>query len=163
MKKNTILPLISVLLAAALSGCSFAGNPSSASLSPTPASSSDPSSSSLSSSVATDPSSAPVAVYKKITAKEAKEMMGQDGAIVLDVRTPEEFQTGHIAGALLIPDTEIADKAPDLLPDKSAVILVYCRSGRRSALASQALVQLGYWNVYDFGGIIDWPYDVVTD
>lgn len=86
-----------------------------------------------------------------------------NGVIVLDVRTPEEFQTGHIAGALLIPDTEIVNKAPSLLTDKSAVILVYCRSGRRSALASEALIQLGYRNVYDFGGIIDWPYEVVTD
>ncbi len=101
--------------------------------------------------------------YSKITAKEAKEMMDQDSAItVLDVRTEEEYNTGHIEGAILIPDTEILEKAEEILTDKSATILVYCRSGRRSALAAANLVELGYSKVYDFGGIIDWEYDTVT-
>ena len=102
--------------------------------------------------------------YKKITAKEAKEMMDQNkDIIILDVRTEEEFISGHIENAILIPDTEITKKAEDTLTDKSSTILVYCRSGRRSALASEALASLGYTNVYDFGGIIDWNYDIVTE
>ncbi len=102
--------------------------------------------------------------YSKITAKEAKDMMDKDSAItILDVRTEEEFNTGHIDSAILIPDTDILEKAEETLPDKSATILVYCRSGRRSALAVADMVSLGYTNVYDFGGIIDWKYDIVTD
>ncbi len=98
----------------------------------------------------------------KITADEAKSLMDGDGdAVILDVRTQEEFDEGHIEGALLLPDTEVADKAQDILPDKDATILVYCRSGRRSALAADELVQLGYTDVRDFGGIIDWPYETV--
>lgn len=88
--------------------------------------------------------------------------MMDEGAydILLDVRSQAEFDTGHIAGALLIPDTEIADRALLELPDQSAVILVYCRSGRRSKLAAQTLVDAGYTGVYEFGGIADWPYDI---
>lgn len=81
--------------------------------------------------------------------------------ILLDVRSPEEFAEQHIAGALLIPDYEIATRAQAELPDLDALILIYCRSGRRSALAAAALVELGYTNVYDFGGIIDWPYETI--
>jgi rhodanese-related sulfurtransferase len=102
--------------------------------------------------------------YSKITTTEAKEMMDKDSSVtILDVRSEEEFNTGHIEGAILIPDTDILDKAEEILTDKSATILVYCRSGRRSALASADLVELGYSNVYDFGGIIDWKYDIVTE
>ena len=102
--------------------------------------------------------------YNKITAKEAKEMMDHNTDIViLDVRTEEEFNTGHIEGALLIPDNEIAEKAEATLTDKSATILVYCRSGRRSVLSAKELIELGYSKVYDFGGIIDWEYDIVTE
>lgn len=102
--------------------------------------------------------------YSKIIAKEAKEMMEADSSItILDVRTEEEYNTGHIEGAILIPDTEVLEKAEELLTDKSATILLYCRSGRRSALAAADLVELGYSQVYDFGGIIDWEYDIVTE
>ena len=102
--------------------------------------------------------------YQTISADEAKKMMDEDAnIIILDVRTKDEFDTGHIEGAILIPDDKIEEKAEEILTDKSAVILVYCRSGRRSALASASLAQLGYTNVYDFGGIIDWNYDVVTE
>ncbi len=102
------------------------------------------------------------AVYQKITPEQAREMMqGQEAYILLDVRTEEEFAQGHIEGALLLPDYEIAQKAEEELPDKEAVILLYCRSGRRSEAAARKLVELGYTNVYDFGGIIDWPYDTV--
>ena len=102
--------------------------------------------------------------YQTISSDDAKKMMDEDSAvIILDVRTKDEFDTGHIEGAILIPDDKIEEKAEEILTDKSAVILVYCRSGRRSALASASLAQLGYTNVYDFGGIIDWNYDVVTE
>ena len=103
-------------------------------------------------------------VYKNITAEEAKHMMDtEEGYAILDVRTEEEFAAGHIEGAVLIPDYEIEALAPTLLPDKSQTLLVYCRSGRRSKLASEALVAMGYTSIYEFGGIIDWPYDLVTD
>lgn len=102
--------------------------------------------------------------YTKITANEAKEMMNGNNAVtILDVRTEEEYKTGHIKGAILIPDTEITNKAKELLTNKSATIMVYCRSGRRSANAAAKLIELGYTNVYDFGGIIDWKYDTVTE
>lgn len=96
-----------------------------------------------------------------ITAEEAKEIMdSQEGYIILDVRTQEEYDQGHIPGAILIPDTEIEARAEQELPDKDQLLLVYCRSGRRSKLASEALVKLGYTNIREFGGIIDWPYEV---
>ncbi|MDY2558374.1 MAG: rhodanese-like domain-containing protein [Candidatus Faecousia sp.] len=99
-----------------------------------------------------------------ITAEEAKKLMdSEEGCIILDVRTREEYDQGHIPGAILIPDTEIEAKAADLLPDKDQLILVYCRSGRRSKLAAQSLADLGYTNIREFGGILDWPYEVVQD
>lgn len=81
--------------------------------------------------------------------------------ILIDARTEEEFASGHIEGAILIPEYEIRDRAKNELPDKDALILVYCRSGRRSKIASEELVNLGYPNVKEFGGIIDWPYEIV--
>ena len=102
-------------------------------------------------------------VYTKITGKEAKEIMESEAKyILLDARTEEEFAEGHIEGALLMPEYEVADRAKAELPDKDALILVYCRSGRRSKIAAEALVALGYTNVKDFGGILDWEYEVVT-
>ena len=101
------------------------------------------------------------AVYVNITAEEAKQIMeSEEGYIILDVRTQEEYEVGHIPGAILIPDTEIEAKAEEVLTDKDQLILVYCRSGRRSKLAAEALVELGYTNIKEFGGIIDWPYEV---
>ena len=101
------------------------------------------------------------AVYVNITAEEAKEIMdSEEGYIILDVRTQEEYDQGHIPGAILIPDTEIEAQAEEVLTDKDQLILVYCRSGRRSKLAAEALVELGYTNIKEFGGIIDWPYEV---
>ena len=100
--------------------------------------------------------------YEQITPAEAKEIMDtQDGYIVLDVRTQEEYDEAHIEGAILIPDYEVADKAESVLKDKNQLILVYCRSGRRSKLAASELVKLGYTNIKEFGGIIDWPYETV--
>lgn len=106
---------------------------------------------------------APVIEYKKLTAKEAKARIdsGND-IIILDVRTSVEYESGHIPNAILIPNETITDKNPDLLPDKNAEILIYCRSGNRSAQAAKKLNALGYTNVYDFGGIIDWPYDTIS-
>lgn len=102
--------------------------------------------------------------HKTISATTAKEMIDQDTSIIiLDVRTKDEFDEGHIKNALLLPDTDVEVKAAELLPDKDATILIYCRSGRRSALSATKLDELGYTNVYDFGGIIDWPYDIVTN
>ena len=101
------------------------------------------------------------AVYVNITAEEAKQIMdSEEGYIILDVRTQEEFDQGHIPGAILIPDYEIEEKAEAVLKDKDQLILVYCRSGRRSKLAAEALVKLGYTNIKEFGGIIDWPYEI---
>ena len=102
--------------------------------------------------------------YKKISAADAKARMDSgDTIVILDVRTQEEYDAGHIAGAILVPNETIADKQPQLLPDLDAEILVYCRSGNRSAQAAKKLIAIGYTNVVDFGGIIDWPYDIVTD
>ena len=101
------------------------------------------------------------AVYMNITAEEAKVLMDStEDYIILDVRTQEEYDQGHIPGAILIPDTKIKTKAEEVLTDKDQLILVYCRSGRRSKLAAEALVELGYTNIKEFGGIIDWPYEV---
>ena len=110
------------------------------------------------------PTATPVVEYKKISAADAKARMDSgDEIIILDVRTQEEYDAAHIAGAILIPNETIVDKQPELLPDLNAEILVYCRSGNRSAQAAKKLIAIGYTNVVDFGGIIDWPYDVVTD
>ena len=101
------------------------------------------------------------AVYVNITAEEAKQIMdSEEGYIILDVRTQEEYDQGHIHGAVLIPNTEIEARAEDELPDKDQLILVYCRSGNRSKKAAEILVELGYTNIKEFGGIIDWPYEV---
>lgn len=100
--------------------------------------------------------------YEQITAEKAKELMDSEtGYVIIDARTEEEYAEGHIEGAILIPEYEIAQRAESELPDKNQLILVYCRSGRRSKIASKALADLGYTNVKEFGGIIDWPYDVV--
>lgn len=104
------------------------------------------------------------AEYRKISAEEAKTMMDSGNAVtVLDVREQSEYDAGHIPGAVLLPVGSIAEKAAETLPDLDAVLLVYCRSGNRSKTASEALLGLGYTQVYDFGGIIDWPYDVTTN
>ena len=100
------------------------------------------------------------AVYMNITAEEAKKIMdSEEGYIILDTRTQEEYDEGHIPGAIVIPHDEITDRAEEELPDKDQLLLVYCRSGRRSKLAAEALVKLGYTNIKEFGGIIDWPYE----
>lgn len=102
-----------------------------------------------------------VPVYSKISAEKAKELMDTEtGYVVLDVRTQEEYNEGHIKGATLLPHEEIEAKAGEMLPDKNQLILVHCRSGARSKVASDLLVALGYTNVKDFGGLNNWPYEI---
>ena len=100
--------------------------------------------------------------YEQISGAEAKALMdSESGYIIIDARTQEEYDQGHIPGAILIPEYEIAERAEKELPDKNQLILVYCRSGRRSKIAAEELVKLGYTNVKEFGGIIDWEYETV--
>ena len=102
------------------------------------------------------------ASYDQINGAEAKALMdSESGYIIIDARTQEEYDEGHIPGAILIPEYEIADRAEKELPDRDQLILVYCRSGRRSKIAAEELVKLGYTNVKEFGGIIDWEYEIV--
>ena len=102
------------------------------------------------------------ATYEQISGAEAKALMdSESGYIIIDARTQSEYDEGHIPGAILIPEYEIADRAEKELPDKDQLILVYCRSGRRSKIAAEELVKLGYTNVKEFGGIIDWEYEIV--
>jgi len=102
--------------------------------------------------------------YKKISAEDAKNRMDENkDVIVVDVRTLDEYNEGHIEESILIPNETITDIPPELLPDLDAEILIYCRSGNRSQQAAEKLIDLGYTNVSDFGGIIDWPYDTVTE
>ena len=101
--------------------------------------------------------------YMQISQEEASRMMEEDpNAIILDVRTQEEYAEGHIPGAICIPNETIADQMPEGLPDLEQRILVYCRSGNRSKQAAQKLADMGYTNVHEFGGIIDWTGDIVT-
>lgn len=97
--------------------------------------------------------------YHKITSEEAKNMMESGGVTVVDVRRPEEYAEKHIPGAILVSNETIAEKSDEMLPDKDAVLLIYCRTGVRSKQASDKLIELGYRNIYDFGGIIDWQYE----
>ena len=100
-------------------------------------------------------------MYEQITVEEAKKIMDSgEEHIILDTREQDEFDEGHIPGAILIPYTEIENKAEAMLPDKDKLILVYCRSGRRSKIAAESLSKLGYTNVKEFGGIIDWTYEI---
>ena len=101
--------------------------------------------------------------YRSITMDEAVAMMAQEtGYIILDVRRPDEFAAGHIPNAINVPNESIGtDEIPEL-PDKNQLIMVYCRSGRRSKEASEKLVKLGYTNIVEFGGILDWKGEIVT-
>ena len=104
------------------------------------------------------------AEYHSLTQAEAKARMDSgDAVVILDVRTKEEYDAGHIPGAILLPNEDIGTEMPPELPDQNAEILVYCRLGNRSAQASKKLVGMGYTAVFDFGGINSWTYGVVTD
>lgn len=100
--------------------------------------------------------------YLQITQDEAKKMMGEEGNyIILDVRTESEYAEGHIPDAICIPNETIDENITEQLQDQEQVILVYCRSGNRSKQASEKLANLGYSNIYEFGGINTWAYDIV--
>ena len=102
--------------------------------------------------------------YHQISQEEAKQMMARDdGHIIADVRRQDEYDAGHIPGAILIPNESIGTEQPEQLPDKNQIILIYCRSGRRSKEAAQKLANMGYTNLYEFGGIIDWTGEIVTE
>ena len=103
------------------------------------------------------------AAYQKISAEEAYEMMASQKVLVVDVRTWEEYDGEHIENAVLVPNESIGSEMPEALPDKESTLLVYCRSGRRSKDAAEKLLALGYQSVYDFGGVIDWPYELVKE
>ena len=100
------------------------------------------------------------AAYRKITAVEAKDMIDDGNVTVVDVRGDEEYASGHIPGAILTPNESIGEEQPPNLPEKDEVLLVYCRTGVRSKEAAHKLLNLGYTQVYDLGGIVDWPYDI---
>ena len=102
--------------------------------------------------------------YTQISQDEAKERMSRDdGHIIVDVRRQDEYDAGHIPGAVCIPNESIGDERPAELPDPDQIILVYCRSGNRSKQAAQKLFDLGYTNLYEFGGIIDWTGEIVEE
>lgn len=100
------------------------------------------------------------ASYQQISQEEAKEMMNTQEVIILDVREQDEYDSGHIPNAVLLPVGTIdEDAAAAVIPEKDSTVLVYCRSGNRSKTASSALAELGYTNIYEFGGIKTWPYE----
>ena len=102
--------------------------------------------------------------YTQISQEQAKEMMTRDdGHIIVDVRRQDEYDAGHIPGAILIPNESIGTEHPEELPDLNQIILIYCRSGNRSKQAAQKLFDMGYTNIYEFGGIIDWTGEIVTE
>ena len=106
----------------------------------------------------TGTSSAEKSGYTQITASEAMKMMEEESDYtIVDVRRADEFASGHIPGAINVPNETISEEADQSLPDKDKLLFVYCRSGNRSKQASQVLADLGYTKVYEFGGIIDWP------
>jgi rhodanese-related sulfurtransferase len=100
-------------------------------------------------------------MIKKISPKKAKKMMNED-VIVLDVRSPMEFSMGHVENAVLLPVGAIGNKVENIIEDKQQTILVYCASGSRSHMAAQILNAMGYENIYDFGGIMSWQYELVS-
>lgn len=103
----------------------------------------------------------PESGYTQISQEEAREMMDTQEVLVLDVREQDEYDSGHIPDAVLLPvGTITEDTAAEIIPEKDTTVLVYCRSGNRSKTAAQALANLGYTHIYEFGGISTWPYEV---
>ena len=100
-------------------------------------------------------------MVEKITPAEAIRLLDAGKAQAVDVREPDEFAVGHIPGAKLLPLGDVLTRAEEVMPDKNAQWLIYCRTGRRSAIAAETLAGMGYTDVYDFGGIVDWPYQTV--
>ena len=147
MKQRLIIPLL-LLCLALLGACSAPG--------------ADENSLSQASAPPSSITSTGSGAYQKISATEAKELMEQGGVTIVDVRTAGEYEEKHIKGALLLPVESIKESPPKQLPNKDATLLVYCRTGVRSRSASEKLISVGYRNVYDFGGIVDWPYETVA-
>ena len=103
-------------------------------------------------------------VFVQIDQERAKAMMEvDDGHVIVDVRRQDEYDTGHIPGAILLPNESIGTEQPEELPDKEQIILIYCRSGNRSKQAAQKLAEMGYVNIYEFGGINTWDGEIVTE
>ena len=128
--------LIILIMAAVLSGCSTDGEPEKAS----------------------------AATYHQISQEKAKEMMAKDdGHVIVDVRRQDEYDAGHIPGAILVPNESIGCDSPEALPDYEQIILIYCRSGNRSKQAAEKLAAMGYKNIYEFGGINTWTGEIVTE
>lgn len=114
------------------------------------------------SSSATTSVSSSDAGFRQVSAAEAQELMASEqGYVIVDVRTPEEYESGHIPGAINVANEEIGSEDPEVLPDKDQLILVYCRSGNRSVQAAEKLAALGYTNVVEFRGINSWPGEIV--
>ena len=103
-----------------------------------------------------------IAEYRRISPQEAQEMFSEN-TLILDVRTRDEYDAGHIRNAVLLPHSEIREKAESLISDRDQVILVYCRAGSRSEAAARELIALGYTKVFDFGGILDWTGEIVIE
>ena len=102
--------------------------------------------------------------YKRISQNKAMKIMEEEtGYLIVDVRRPDEFAEGHIEGAINVPNEEIVDEMPEKLPDKDQLLLVYCRTGRRSKEAAEKLAKIGYTNIYEIGGINTWPGNIVTE
>jgi rhodanese-related sulfurtransferase len=101
------------------------------------------------------------AFIQLISPEDAKEMIDTTGVILFDVRTQDEYDAGHIAGAVLLPYDSMTADSPGLPADKNTAIMVYCRSGGRSGVAASTLSELGYTRIYDLGGLLSWPYDTV--
>lgn len=105
----------------------------------------------------------PTSNYNKITADKAKEMMEKEDVIIIDVRTEDEYNTSHIKNAVLIPNETIGNEKLKEVSNLNQKIIIYCRSGARSKKAAMKLINIGYKNVYDMGGIMNWPYETVTE
>lgn len=99
--------------------------------------------------------------YKTISSIDAKKIIDTEDVFILDVRTYEEYDESHIYNSILVPVDDIEIKIETIIPNKSKKILIYCRSGKRSKIAAEKMINLGYKNVFDFGGIIDWPFEIV--
>ena len=98
--------------------------------------------------------------YKKIKPDRARQMIAEGNVTIVDVRSPDEYNTGHLKNAILLPHTQISQYSAAMLPDKNADIIVHCQSGARSGAAGKELLSLGYNNIYDLGGIARWPYEL---
>ena len=146
MKRTITIIMIALIVIVAMAGCAAK-----------PTEKAEPAASGPVETEKSEEGIAPIA--EKINAESAKNMIDASGVTIVDVRSAEEYASGHVPGAILAPLDKLADDAETLLPDKDATLLVYCRSGNRSAQAVSLLQQLGYTRLYDFGGIINWPYE----